>query len=160
VSSSLGGKNGEPNLVPLLDLVLQLVMFFMVCANFVMEQVNETIKLPAAYSSKPLDKAADRTVYLNVNEKGEVLLSPLDAIENKTVLSNELEVQSYMKKRYDEDVRGMKPEEVKNGPRLRVVIRADGRADTELVNKTLRACRLAGFSNAELRVMGEKPITV
>ena len=32
----------EPNLVPLLDMVLQLVMFFMVCANFVMEQVNES----------------------------------------------------------------------------------------------------------------------
>ena len=27
-------------------MVLQLVMFFMVCANFVMEQVNDTIKLP------------------------------------------------------------------------------------------------------------------
>ena len=33
---------------PLLDLVLQLVMFFMLCANFVMEQVNDTIKLPKA----------------------------------------------------------------------------------------------------------------
>ncbi len=33
----------DPNLVPLLDLVFQLIMFFMICVNFVSEQVNSDI---------------------------------------------------------------------------------------------------------------------
>ena len=42
----------EPNLTPLLDLVLQLVMFFMLCANFVVEQTSDKIKLPEAEAAK------------------------------------------------------------------------------------------------------------
>ena len=41
----------EPNFTPLLDLVLQLVMFFMLCANFVMDQTSVEIKLPDAIAS-------------------------------------------------------------------------------------------------------------
>ena len=40
---SAEGSNAEPNLTPLLDVVLQLLMFFMMCVNFVTEQVNEDI---------------------------------------------------------------------------------------------------------------------
>jgi biopolymer transport protein ExbD len=41
--SSGEGAVSEPNLTPLLDVVLQLLMFFMMCVNFVNEQVNENI---------------------------------------------------------------------------------------------------------------------
>ena len=54
-----GGGEGhvaEPNLTPLLDVVLQLLMFFMMCVNFVNEQVNEDIKLPRSQAVKPMDK--------------------------------------------------------------------------------------------------------
>ena len=147
------GKGEEPNLVPLLDLVLQLVMFFMVCANFVMEQVNEQIKLPMATSSKPLDKSAEGTVFLNVDKEGQVHLSPLDAIGGERVLTNAKQVETYMKRRYETDQRSMKPEERGKAPKLRVVIRADELADTEKVNAVMVSCRLAGFSSAELRVI-------
>src|SRR5882672_1883142 len=90
----------EPNLIPLLDLVLQLVMFFMVCANFVMEHVNESIKLPEAVAAKPLDANAQYIIFLNVNEEGFVLLSGLDvqgANKDENTLRNPIQVQSYMK---------------------------------------------------------------
>src|SRR5262245_8678474 len=95
------GKGEEPNLVPLLDLVLQLVMFCMVCANLGMEQVNEQIKLPQATASRPLDKSGDRTVYLNVDKEGQVHLSALDAVGSERVLTNAKMVESYMKRRYE-----------------------------------------------------------
>ena len=69
-----GQVSSDPNLTPLLDLVLQLVMFFMLVANFVMDQVNETIKLPVAIEAKALDKTVDAYVILNVNQQGKVLL--------------------------------------------------------------------------------------
>ena len=53
----------EPNLVPLLDLVLQMVMFFMACTNFAMENINETVKLPLAQSAKPVDEHRDRDAF-------------------------------------------------------------------------------------------------
>lgn len=147
------GKVEEPNLVPLLDLVLQLVMFFMVCSHFVMEQVNESIKLPTANSSKPLDKSGEGTVYLNVDEKGQVHLSQLDATGRENILTNAKQVETYMKRRYEQDQQSMKEGDRGKGPKLRLVIRADERTDTKLVDDVMKACRLAGFSNAELRVI-------
>src|SRR5438552_7349756 len=89
-------SDAEPNLVPLLDLVLQLVMFFMVCANFVMEQINESIQLPKAEAARPLDANAHNIIFLNVNEKGEVLLSQLDVVGKESILYNPIQVQAYM----------------------------------------------------------------
>jgi len=54
MSAPLGEERVEPNLVPLLDLVLQLVMFFMVCVNFVSEQINANVQLPASTSAKEM----------------------------------------------------------------------------------------------------------
>src|SRR6516165_3668928 len=55
----------EPNLTPLLDVVLQLLMFFMMCVNFVTEQVNKDIKLPVSESAKAVDKADADALFLN-----------------------------------------------------------------------------------------------
>ena len=49
-----GEVSPEPNLTPLLDLVLQLVMFFMLVANFVMDELSDKINLPVASQAKPL----------------------------------------------------------------------------------------------------------
>src|SRR5216684_6510159 len=77
----------EPNLVPLLDLVFQLIMFFMICVNFVSEQVNETIKLPIAQSARAMDKAEVEVLVLNMDDHGRVLVvgqpKPLEKPERK-----------------------------------------------------------------------------
>src|SRR5947199_234287 len=63
----------EPNLVPLLDLVLQLIMFFMMCAQFaVMEQTDKGIQLPLAQQAKPIPDTGPDVVFLGVNDRGEV----------------------------------------------------------------------------------------
>src|SRR6185437_7680828 len=64
-----GGGEGaatEPNLTPLLDVVLQLLMFFMMCVNFVNEQVNEDIKLPRSQAVKPMDKSDPDVLFVNL----------------------------------------------------------------------------------------------
>ena len=67
MSRAVGGEGSvaEPNLTPLLDVVLQLLMFFMMCVNFVNEQVNEEIRLPKSQSVKPMDKADTDVLYVN-----------------------------------------------------------------------------------------------
>jgi biopolymer transport protein ExbD len=58
--------HAEPNLTPLLDVVLQLLMFFMMCVNFVNEQVNESIRLPNSQAVKPMDKADTDVLFINL----------------------------------------------------------------------------------------------
>jgi biopolymer transport protein ExbD len=69
----------EPNLVPLLDLVLQLVMFFMACTNFARENISEAIKLPLSQSARPLEDEELRQtrVFLNVEDTGDVRVRPI-----------------------------------------------------------------------------------
>jgi biopolymer transport protein ExbD len=60
-----GAEHVEPDLTPLLDLVMQLLMFFIVNVNFVGEQVNPDIKLPTSESARPIDKADTQAIFLN-----------------------------------------------------------------------------------------------
>ena len=60
----------DPNLVPLLDLVFQLIMFFMICVNFVGEQVNADIQLPTSQSARPMDKTDADVLFLNLDAQG------------------------------------------------------------------------------------------
>ena len=68
MSHGTGGDSAhsEPNLTPLLDVVLQLLMFFMMCVNFVNEQVNEDIRLPKSQAVKPMDKADTDVLFINL----------------------------------------------------------------------------------------------
>src|SRR5579884_1163651 len=67
------GAHAEPNLTPLLDIVLQLLMFFMMCVNFVNEQVTGEVVLPESQSAIPLSKAETEVLFVNVKpfHKGE-----------------------------------------------------------------------------------------
>src|SRR6516162_7619228 len=58
--------HADPNLTPLLDVVLQLLMFFIMCVNFVSEQVKEEVKLPESASARPMDKAQTDVLFLNL----------------------------------------------------------------------------------------------
>lgn len=158
------GKPAEPNLIPLLDLVLQLVMFFMVCANFVMEQVNDSIQLPTALAAAPLDTRTEYVIFLNVNKDGHVLLGALDAVGSESVLTNPRRVEAYMRRRYEEDIRAEGGDKSKP-PRSLVVIRADKEAayvrrpdsDKPGVYEIMKACRAAGYERVNLRATAGDP---
>src|SRR5208337_696715 len=94
---SSSGSKAEPNLTPLLDMVLQLVMFFMMVCNFAMEQVNEEVKLPTAQSARPADKSEVEVLYLNLNSDGKVMVTG-----REYPLSNMAEIKFYLKSMADE----------------------------------------------------------
>ena len=59
MSAPPGSERCEPNLTPLLDMVLQLIMFFMLCANFDKFQKNAAVVLPKAIQAQAPDKTLD-----------------------------------------------------------------------------------------------------
>jgi biopolymer transport protein ExbD len=139
----------EPNFTPLLDLVLQLVMFFMLCANFVMEQTSVEIKLPEAAAAKALDKADNDPFFLNVNAQGKVLLTPDQREGQDETLDNARQVEEYMKRRAAAEKRRTgkeKPESV-------LILRVDENTPFDKTYGIMKACRLAGYEKVQLRVI-------
>ena len=47
-------KSAEPNLTPILDMVFQLITFFMLVMNFKAAEIDATLLLPVIGSAKPL----------------------------------------------------------------------------------------------------------
>jgi biopolymer transport protein ExbD len=139
----------EPNFTPLLDLVLQLVMFFMLCANFVMEQTSVEIRLPEAIAAKALDKGADEVIFLNINNKGQVLLPPGDREGDTDTLDNAVQVESYLKRRAKVEMLKTK----KGQPEATIVLRIDKECPFKDSYPIMRACRQAEYKKVELRAI-------
>jgi biopolymer transport protein ExbD len=139
----------EPNFTPLLDLVLQLVMFFMLCANFVMEQTSEQIKLPEAIAAKVVEKTENDPFFLNVNLQGIVLLTPGQQEPGTETLDNEIQVKNYMKRQADRE----KARTGKDKPQSILILRVDHRTAFEKTYEIMRACRQAGYEKVQLRVI-------
>src|SRR5262245_13248785 len=138
----------EPNFTPLLDLVLQLVMFFMLCANFVMEQTSCEIKLPQAAAAKALEKTTEEVFFLNVNSQGKVLLTPDQREGTIDTLDNAEQVRQYMLRRAAQEMRRTG----KDTPQAILILRVDKGAYHHEIHAIMLACRAAGYDQMRLRV--------
>ncbi len=76
-ASLINSMKAEPNLTPLLDVVFQLITFFMLVINFSSENYDQRVRLPVAESARPMDEEQqvmeDRLV-LNVDSDGHLLI--------------------------------------------------------------------------------------
>jgi biopolymer transport protein ExbD len=142
----------EPNLVPMLDMVLQMVMFFMLCANFAQDELSEKVKLPKAVEARALDKFTDRVVFVNLyqekdpktgGERWYVKIGP-------DVEENAFQVQRTMENRLASYRAGLRERDTEKTPL--VVLRADERAEWKRVHEVMAACKRAGYGDVQLRV--------
>src|SRR5947208_16956802 len=75
MSHAVATETPEPNLVPLLDLVFQLVMFFLICADFKDKELNaEDVLLPGAQSARPIEKSEVDVLFLNIDQEGKLIV--------------------------------------------------------------------------------------
>jgi len=148
-SASTGEIKAEPNLVPLLDLVFQLIMFFMVCVNFVSQQINEDIKLPVAQSARPMDKTEVDVLFLNVDQSGKLVVpgreQPLTTLPQMRV---------YLRQVYADAKRAAEEKGDKSGRvKTAVVIRADKRVTYLKIFELLQLCKDVGYQKLQLRAL-------
>ena len=164
------GAASEPNLTPLLDVVLQLLMFFMMCVNFVSEQVNEDIRLPRSQAVKPMDKTDPDVLFVNIKPfalkdfqdrlPGDVLAR----VENKfrpgdeciLVLGKEPMRQNdllvWLKQQY-KDAQRLAEQRGAKEVNTAIVIRAHKEADYGQVYDIFKMCKDVGFRRLQLRAM-------
>ena len=62
-----GGSKVEPNLTPILDMVFQLITFFMLVMNFKAAELDQALMLPVLGSAKPMPTGSEiKMIVLNV----------------------------------------------------------------------------------------------
>jgi biopolymer transport protein ExbD len=147
MSASLGhGASAEPNLTPILDMVFQLITFFMLVINFKSAAMDLNLKLPVVGSARPIENIKDFIV-LNIDSRGHLTVynQPKDNIE------------AYIQEEAKISLAHLNNPSLKLGDELptTVVIRADKSTPFKLLNKVIKACQDNGFRNFSLKAMNK-----
>jgi len=141
-----GAKNeAESDLTPMLDMVFQLITFFMLVSNFKTASLELSLRLPVVGSARPVDTQGEESLLiLNVNQAGELVvyalpqdIGPYIKAEAK---SSRLEAKRKNSKFKDKD----------DLP-TSVVVRADKDTPFGLLNKVIKTCQDNGFRKFALK---------
>jgi len=66
---------GECDLTPMLDMVFQLITFFMLVSNFKAAAIDMSLKLPVVGSARPVEtKGQEKFLMLNIDKAGETAI--------------------------------------------------------------------------------------
>jgi biopolymer transport protein ExbD len=142
--------SAEPNLTPLLDMVFQLITFFMLVINFKSASLDLSLRLPVVGSARPVDtKGQEELLILNINSKGRL-----------SVYGVEKDVEGYVAAEAQASLIKARREhpELKHGDELptTVVIRADRTTPFNLLNTVIRACQDNGFRKFALKAVNRE----
>lgn len=142
--------SAEPNLTPMLDMVFQLVTFFMLVINFKSASMDLTLKLPVVGSARPVDtKGQEELLILNINSQGKL-----------NVYGAEREVESYVAAEAEASRMGARRThpEIEPGDELptTVVIRADESTSFNLLYRVIKACQEHGFRKFALKAINKR----
>ena len=145
-----GGEiRAEPNLTPLLDVVFQLITFFMLVINFNSANYDQRVRLPVAGSAKPIEgsKAAEDWLVLNIDAKGRLLWQGKELDAEQAIQEINLQAQQA---RYRH--------KLKQGDKLptTVEIRADRSLDFSQFYRLLTACQANGFTKFSIKAMNQE----
>jgi biopolymer transport protein ExbD len=144
----------EPNLTPLLDIVFQLITFFMLVINFSSENNDQRVKLPVAGTARPVDerdRAADDRLVLNVDSRGHLLWHGEALPSNRAV--DEIKHQAELV-RLNLRAAGLKPDATGGLPTT-VVLRADRDTPFTLLYSLITTCQASGFHKFSLKAMNK-----
>ena len=129
----------EGDMTPMIDIVFQLIAFFMVLVNFSEVDQNERIHLPSSELAKPPDAPLLAPITLQLTRTGSVILGP-----NEVSLS-ELKPLLTLERQMLEAKGSVNPRSAT------IIIRADAGAKFGEVQKVIALCQETGFEKFALR---------
>lgn len=141
----------NPDLTPMLDLVFQLITFFVLIFNFKSAEIDQNLKLPVVGSARPVETHGQiGLLVLNIDSAGELKIygHPVTNIEG--YIRNEA-MASMLQNRMD-------PADITAGKVLptTIVIRADRATPFRMINRVIRACQDNGFRNFALKALNKE----
>jgi biopolymer transport protein ExbD len=153
MSASTNADKAEPNLTPLLDVVFQLITFFMLVINFSSENYDARVRLPVAGSARPVEDgekaAAEDRLVLNVDRQGHLLMS--GRVLTSTQAIQEIKHQADLVK-LNVRAAGLKPDPSGSLPTT-IVLRADRDTPFSSLYTLITACQANGFRKFALKAM-------
>jgi biopolymer transport protein ExbD len=161
-----GDDNIEPDLTPLLDLVMQLLMFFIVNVNFVKEAVSQDIQLPISSSAKAISKGDIGSIFINQKSgRNRAFFNSLNKTNQDRVRNAEsiilvpgkdpmvpLEAKGWLRDRYA-DLARRDPQKAKETV---IHFRPDGDLELNQLFLMMDFCKTAGFKNLKIRAKVKK----
>ena len=152
MTAALSNKSrAEPNLTPMLDLVFQLITFFMLVINFKSNMIDRRMQLPIVGTARPMQKEDRRTfMMVNLNDNGDftVLGRPL---------KDDREIRDYILRQADADrltARRRDPNfQVGGELDTWVIIRADKSTPFNKLYNIIKLCRDEGYRNFAFRAL-------
>jgi biopolymer transport protein ExbD len=137
MASVHSSTRAEPNLVPILDMVFQLITFFMLVFNLKAQETDVNLKLPVIGSAEPVDTSGmGELLILNVSDNGKLIVQGSEEKEIERYITN---AAQGLARRANIDP--------KSGQELpaTVVIRADRSTSFHLLNRVIAACQQSGY---------------
>jgi biopolymer transport protein ExbD len=140
----------EPNLTPILDMVFQLITFFMLVINFKSASLDLSLRLPIVGSARPVDtQGLEDLLILNITRDGKLIIygNPKDI---DSYIAGEAQATLLWARKTHPDL--------KFGDELpsMVVIRADEATPFTLLNRVIKACQENGYRRFALMAVNKR----
>ncbi len=142
---------GEADLTPILDMVFQLITFFMLVMNFKAAALDLTLKLPVVGSAMPVNTdGKEELLILNLSPTGDLTVYG-KKVDLLGYIANEAEVSRLAAKR--------KGDEIESGGELptTIVIRSDETSRFKDLYKVIKACQDHGYRRFALKAQQPEP---
>lgn len=125
-----------PNLMPLIDVVFLLLIFFLVATQVAQEEINREVQLATSSTAEPIS-APPKQMFINILADGTI-----------TVGNEEYDVSS---------IRPVIDRVARNSPTREIVIRGDKRVAFEVPSRVLDMARDAGMKEAHVTLIRYDP---
>jgi biopolymer transport protein ExbD len=143
--SAQSTDTAEPNLTPILDMVFQLITFFMLVINFKGATLDQSLKLPVLGTARPLEwEPGKEPITLNVDTEGMIRVYGTAITPEKHIGEEARLIKTMLK------ARGEKADGELSTP---VVLRADKDVPFHKLNHIIKICQDHGFHNFQLSAM-------
>jgi biopolymer transport protein ExbD len=143
-ASMSSDSSAEPNLTPILDMVFQLITFFMMVINIKTASIDKSLRLPIVGTAVAVEsKGVEDLLVLNINKEGDLI-----------VFDTKRDVERYIAQQAKASLN-----EAKKDPRFKdggtlpttVVIRADQQTPFEKLDNVIKECQKHGLVNFQFR---------
>ena len=146
----------EPDMTPMIDIVFQLLTFFMIAINFENTKADERVMLPKDVLAKPPEVRPEHELVLNFGFERSIDGSRKSPVP--TVFYNEKDIEvGKIGPSLEQEKRIM---ELQHGKevlqKVTVLIRADADVPTGLVQELIKKCQANGFTKFALRATAEE----
>jgi biopolymer transport protein ExbD len=132
--------SAEMDMTPMIDMTFQLIAFFMMLINFSQAETNKRIELPLSALAIPVEDSDDHNfITLHVDDKQETIVM---AAEDFTITTLEGALAKRRSELENDNLDTQK---------TRIIIRADRKAQTGLVQEVIGVCQKVRFENFKLR---------